>query len=55
MGNVCGDNKLSVHIQPSFTYETIRDRFIDDGLEKLINDAMLMNEDPKGRHLSKGR
>ncbi|XP_037093061.1 uncharacterized protein LOC119112874 [Pollicipes pollicipes] len=44
MGNVCGGSKLQVHIQESFTYETILDRYIDAHLQELIANAMHLTE-----------
>ena len=40
MGNLCGGNKLQVHIQESFTYETILDRYIETHLQEMMLNAV---------------
>ena len=40
MGNVCGGSRLQVHIQESFTYETILDRYIETHLQEMMLNAV---------------
>ncbi|XP_043193183.1 vegetative cell wall protein gp1-like [Amphibalanus amphitrite] len=44
MGNWCGGSKLQVHVQPSFTYETILDRYIDSHLPELMMNAVQLSD-----------
>ena len=44
MGNLCGGSKLQVHVQPSFTYETILDRYIDSHMQELILNAIQLSD-----------
>ena len=43
MGNLCG-GKIQVHVQPSFTYETILDRYIDAHLPELMMNAVSLSD-----------